>query len=96
MARDTDNRLKSQSEATEEVTTKGFGRAPDGRISVRAGYRDATQPVRDAMGSTRQWFEELPAGFRYLVIAAVIWASAVFAGRAALVRGEPGDDARLR
>jgi branched-chain amino acid transport system permease protein len=76
MARHSDERLKSQSEAAEEVST-GRGRSPDGKWRLRTAYRDATQPVRDSLESTRSWFDELPQGFRYLVVAGLIGLAAV-------------------
>src|SRR6266487_3055266 len=76
MARDSDERLKSQGEAAEEVST-GPGRGPDGKWSFRGAYRDATQPVRDSMAGTRTWFDQLPQGLRYLVLAGLIGLAAV-------------------
>jgi branched-chain amino acid transport system permease protein len=77
MSSNSDDRLKSQSDAVEEVATRGFGRGPSGRFNLRVGYRDATQPVRDALASTRHRFENLPPALRYGVLGAVIGMAAV-------------------
>jgi branched-chain amino acid transport system permease protein len=80
MSQESDDRLKSQSEATqdatEEVVTRGFGRTAAGRLSLRAGYQDATQPMRDALAGTRSWFEDLPAVLRFSVLGILIGVAA--------------------
>ncbi|HJP67123.1 MAG TPA: hypothetical protein VKA30_12575, partial [Actinomycetota bacterium] len=76
MTRDSEDRLQSQSEAVEEVSTGG-GRPPRERWSARGAYRDATQPLRDSLAGTRTWFEGLPRGLRYLVLAGLIGGAAV-------------------
>ncbi|MFN2590598.1 MAG: branched-chain amino acid ABC transporter permease, partial [Actinomycetota bacterium] len=67
---------RGQTEGAEEVTSRGFGRSADGTVSVRAGYRDATQPIRDAFSGTRGWFEALPRALRYVVLGVVIGVAA--------------------
>jgi branched-chain amino acid transport system permease protein len=90
MAGDTDDRLKSQSEATEEVSTRGFGRTQEGRFSLRTGYRDATQPMRDSLGAARERFEAYPTWLRYALYAGLI---AVAAGMPFIMNATLGNGA---
>ena len=77
MAGDSNERLKSQSETTEEVTSRGFGRGPSGRFSLRTGYRDATQPVRDSIQGVGERFNQLPPSLRLVSIAVIIAVAAL-------------------
>jgi branched-chain amino acid transport system permease protein len=73
MSKDTEPDLESQSEAVQDATPPPPRTV---RERMRSGYREATQPVRDAMGQTRERFDALPLAVRALVVVALVAAAA--------------------
>src|SRR5207244_13619463 len=78
MAKDSGEDLESQSREAQEATPGGISQ-PGGpwQQRVRTQYREWTNPVRDGLRRSAEWFDQLPRVARWVVIAVVIAAAAV-------------------
>src|SRR6266511_2911537 len=67
--------IKSQAEATQAATPGA--RQAGGPGLIRSRYRELTRPWRDALHRTSEWFDRLPAIYRYVALASVIAFAAI-------------------
>jgi branched-chain amino acid transport system permease protein len=79
VARHTDDRMEGQKESAQGATAASTSTRVEGVTGRgwRAAYRQSTQPIRDGLHRSRQWYDSLPVAVRAVVIAALIGLAAL-------------------